>query len=179
MWSWGHPSLGEDGTQRLPGGPPHRLRSWLAHSDGISASWPGRVARGFPGAEQMRQKDRTTRKGGSSRGEQGCRGVHGGNRAGRGEGSLAREGVPVSDKAVVLATYQKTNAPPKKASDGTWAKRPFGTTALLPPASLIFISASRSPGPRQEAPVRSWEGSDQEWTGLDLAPILWAHKPHP
>ena len=105
--------------------------------------------------------------------------MHGGNRSGRGEGSLAREGIPMSDKAVVLATYQKTNAPPKKASDGTWAKRPFGTTAPLPPASLIFIPASRSPGPTQEAPVRSWEGSDQEWTGLDLAPILWAHKPHP
>ena len=56
------------------GGPPRRTRSQLAHSGGTSASWPGRVARGFPGAEQMRRKDRPPQKGGSARGEQGCGG---------------------------------------------------------------------------------------------------------
>lgn len=45
--------------------------------------------------------------------------MHGRNRAGGGERSLAREDVPVSDKAAVLGTHQKTNVPPEKASDGT------------------------------------------------------------
>lgn len=80
---------------------------------------------------------------------------------------------PTSGKAVVLGTH-----PWRRPAMVPGMTRPLWTTAPLPPASLLFIPTPRSPEPRQEAPARTWEGSGQRWTGLDLAPtLLGTHAP--
>lgn len=142
VWSWGHPSLGEDGTQRLPGGPPRRIRSRLAHSGGISASWPGRVARGFPGAEQTRQKDRPTRKGGSSRGEQGCGGrCMAGTDLGEERGAWLEKLSPCQTRLQCWPLTRKQTHPQRRPAMVPGQKGPLGPQHRCP----LHLSSSSQP----------------------------------